>query len=176
MQGILLQPEGVQRDTQAKRSLHFIHTHTHTPAPEARRPPSLASICRTQLFCTRLWLLSVHELNMASVSVLSPRTFTVPWGRSGGPCRRQRPSRAAPQAEGGQGRGWCGKVGPGLPLALVFKVQPSVEVPLGTQQVRSEGVLGRAFSRGSGPSHFQPPVLAHPTFPCLRLAFTLAFR
>lgn len=174
MQGVLLQPKGVQRDTQAKRSLHFIyiHTHTYTPAPlRPRRPPSLASICRTQLFCARLRLLSVHELNMASVSVLSPRTFTVPvpWG-GGGPAGGKDPPGLPLRRRVGQGRGWYGRVGPGLPLASVFEVQPPVAVPLGMQQAGQEGVLGgpspgaqalQTPSPCAGPPHLPLPRTDH---------------
>lgn len=70
---------------------------------------------------------------------------------------RPRPSRAAPQAEG---LGWVGglrrKARPGLPLALPFKIQPSVEETLGTQQASRKGWCG-------GPSlGLRPPPIPSP--------------
>lgn len=97
--------------------------------------------------------------------MLSHRIFTVQWWGGGGDLQEARPSRAAPQAEGGQG--------PGSLLALTSKTQPSVET-LGIQEACSIGG-GGAFSGAYGLAHSQSLGLrvraspSRPTFLHLRL-------
>lgn len=71
---------------------------------------------------------------------------------------RPRPLRAAPQAEGSsRAGGSCRKAGPGLLLALPFKIRPRVEVTLGIQQACPEGVVsGGCF--GAAAPHTPSPL------------------
>lgn len=87
----------------------------------------------------------------------------------GGPYRRQRPSRVAPQAEGGQGRGWYGNVGPGLPLASYSRFSHLWRCPWGHSRQARKGCR-EALLQGPRPRRLAAPVLAHPTFLYLGLA------